>query len=158
MEPTEIVQAIEAFTKSTGGKARSVYVGFTSSRYRTDQKPVHASVHADRPTDSPLYSSHRREESVLRVEATTWAELFELLPIKWQERQAELDAELVHKMGLAIISLTEKFGECLDAALRGEGFSDEEVTEFGPRACDKAGKMASNGPFKIGTGGKANQR
>jgi hypothetical protein len=158
MEPLEVVAAMNAFRQSTGGNAKRVYIGFRDETWGTNPKPVYASVHSDRPTSDPGWMNKRSEQSVLHVEASTWAELFEALPTKWRERQVELNADLIHQMALAVISLTEKFGECMDGALRGDGFSNDEVAEFGERACDKAGKMAANGPFAISRGGNPNSR
>ena len=56
---------------------------------------------------------------------------------------------IIRKMAEAIIRITYDCGECTDAALRGAQFSQEEIGEYGSKACILASEMASKGPFEI---------
>lgn len=77
-----------------------------------------------------------------------WAELFANIRAEWDKRKAEHRAKTVRKMALEIIRLTAEFGECTDAALRGE-FSPEDVEFYGAEAVKDADEIAGNGPFAI---------
>lgn len=87
--------------------------------------------------------------SSLRVQGDTWREVIERLKARWAETQETYEAETTRRMALAVIDITNRLGECSDAALRGDGFNHTEVKRFGPTACALATEMAAGGPFAI---------
>lgn len=67
----------------------------------------------------------------------------------WAGRQERHAAEQVRKMALAIIRLTYDQGECTDAAIRADGFTDQDLRRYGGEAVERANEMADRGPFAI---------
>jgi hypothetical protein len=67
---------------------------------------------------------------------------------KWEEYRERFAQTVTRKMALAIIRLTDEFGECTDAALRDE-FDAGQVAAYSAEACALANTMAAKGPFTI---------
>lgn len=84
-----------------------------------------------------------------RTEGSTFREVLEKLEARWVEQQETYESETTRRMALAVIDITNRLGECSDAALRGDGFDHTEVKRFGPTACTLATEMAAGGPFEI---------
>jgi hypothetical protein len=72
------------------------------------------------------------------------------------ERLVEIHRQERRKMALLIMQKTLEFGVCTDAALRGEGFCQEQIDLLGQEACAEAESLAAGGPFFIMPGDKAN--
>jgi hypothetical protein len=141
MNPLQI-QAELRKLKSTMGPRADVYCGVEANY----SKPLSLSA----------YPSGLCNGTALRVEAHDWPELFILANEKWAERNAEFHARMVTEIALQIIRLTAEFGECTEAALRGDKYSQEDLLRWGTEASAKANEMASNGPFSIIPSAKAN--
>lgn len=73
---------------------------------------------------------------------------------KWELDKVKVERNLIRKMALAIIEITTDQGGCSDAALRGAGFAQPQITRLGQQACEEASRLAAGGPFAIiATGG-----
>lgn len=82
--------------------------------------------------------------------AETWREAVEAMRQAWTNFQDQHSASMIRKMALKIITITADTGSCSAAALRmGNEFTDQQITQHGPAACEEANKLASNGPFSI---------
>jgi len=57
--------------------------------------------------------------------------------------------DIVRRMALAIIELTDEHTRCDDAMLRRKKFSAGEIAEFHLAACARAGEMCGNAPFRV---------
>ena len=84
----------------------------------------------------------------LSIYADDWAEAITKLNEAWNEYRDAHQDDLLKRMALAIIRLTEERGECTDQMLRAD-FSAGDVTACLDRATALADKMAANGPFSV---------
>lgn len=92
-----------------------------------------------------------------RVDADTFAELYQGTADKWAEYEEAHRARTIRKMALAIIRITAELGECTDAALRNCGeFDPGQINAYGEQACNDANEIAGKGPFSIVVMGGAN--
>jgi len=55
----------------------------------------------------------------------------------------------IRRMALAIIELTDEHTKCTAAMLGRKKFSDAAIAEFHEIACQRAGEMAGNAPFRV---------
>lgn len=134
---TEIRAELLRIQKRIGPSAY-ISVGFGVSDYDRGEKPHgHCAPKGMARGDS------------FSVDGATWREVVEAIEAGWDERQATYEAETTRRLALAIIDITNRIGECSDAALRGDGFNHTEVKRFGPTACALATEMAAGGPFAI---------
>lgn len=83
------------------------------------------------------------------ADGRSFREAIAKLEAKWNEKRDTYTAETIRKMALAIISTMLDLGSCSDAALRGQGFSQDDIDRLGARACEVANEMAGKGPFEI---------
>lgn len=69
---------------------------------------------------------------------------------EWAETYTrERSDSLVRRMAMAIIDLTDAFGEATDEALAERDFGNHEVAEFHEHACERAASMAGNRRFAV---------
>ncbi|MBL4753620.1 MAG: hypothetical protein JKY52_08530 [Flavobacteriales bacterium] len=87
----------------------------------------------------------------LRITATapTFKEACEDCTRQWLAHKTTHELDRVKDMALKIIELTFRNNECCESALRGEGFTHDEVKKLGSRASTMAGDMADGAPFII---------
>lgn len=57
--------------------------------------------------------------------------------------------DLVRRLALAIIEITDEHTRCTQTLLRAKGFTQPEIDEFGDAACARASEMAGNQPFSV---------
>jgi hypothetical protein len=136
MTPAEIKDRIEAFAKSIGPKA---YVSISVSTGSDTHGLVIAS----------LWPESLTGEHHVTVRADTFAKALDKLEAAWDDARDLADKNTIRKMALAIIEITGDQGRCSDAALRGAGFSQQQIDRLGSRACAEATRLASGGPFEI---------
>lgn len=55
----------------------------------------------------------------------------------------------IRKMTLAIIELTDEHGKCTSAMLTRREFSADQIEAFHELACQRAGEMCGNAPFRV---------
>ena len=58
-------------------------------------------------------------------------------------------AELIRKMALAIIEITDEHTKCTEALLRAKGFSAADIASTKDAACVRASEMCANAPFVV---------
>lgn len=147
MTALEAKAAFGTLAKKVGPKAEfSVYL--TLSQYRKDDKALSASLYAtERWTAGALFA----------CQADTWEELLEAAEAKWVEHCDEHRRRTILDMAVAIIRITDEFGQCSDQMLRVE-FDAGSLKRFGADACVKANEMAGRGPFTITQTAGANAR
>lgn len=95
--------------------------------------------------------------SLFACRGDTWEELLASAEAKWVEHCEEHRRRTILDMAVAIIRITDQFGECSDQMLRVE-FAAGDVKRFGADACAKANEMAGRGPFAIVETAGANAR
>lgn len=144
MTPKEIQAALIAF-KATVGERADVSAVVTD---RASQQPLNLTVW-------PAGLCHS-QDCRFTIDADDWQELLDAAAAKWAEHKEIHRAQITKKMALAIIATTSAFGTCSAAALRGNGFSGEDVIAYGAEACTEANKMAESGPFTIAPAPGAN--
>lgn len=83
------------------------------------------------------------------IKAHTFPAALAALRDTWAKRQSAHAAARTKSMALAIIAITGDQGQCTDAALRQDGFSQSEIDRFGDDAIVAADHYGSNGPFSI---------
>ena len=115
------------------------HVYLNVSEDNDDDQLVYAAVYPTGLGHSPPFSIYAKE----------WDEVFSLLRAKWETKSDKYRLDTIRKMALAIIRLTAENGECTDAALRTDGFSQEELARYGADAVVDADDIAGNGPFSI---------
>lgn len=59
------------------------------------------------------------------------------------------EAEIVRRMALVIIDITDRLGRCSDFNLKAEKFSATEIADYHIRACEAASRMSGNAPFTV---------
>lgn len=117
---------------------------------------AYISMHVDgddraEPVSIALYPyGLTKDEGYLGVAAATFESALERLRKAWTKQREEFRRKVTRKMALAIIRITDQFGECSDAALRDE-FDHAKVRSLGEEACALANTMAGKGPFQITT-------
>ena len=57
--------------------------------------------------------------------------------------------DMIRRLALAIIEITDEHTRCTAALLRAKGFSDPDITEFQGAACQRASEMCANAPFSV---------
>lgn len=134
MTPKEIQTELEAIRRDVGPSA---YISLSITTH--DEKPVYIGLYPYGMT---------KNEGYLHVCGTFFADTINDLRDKWAEYRASFAKTITRKMALAIIRLTDEFGECSDAALRNE-FDAGQVAAYGTDACELANTMAAKGPFVI---------
>jgi hypothetical protein len=138
MTPKQFRAEIVAFAKAVGPRADiTAYVGIGRL---DDGETIGASLYP---------RGYEIGKSPLCVRGDDFDTLLANLRAAWADYEARHTAEVIRKMALEIIRITADRGECSDAALRAEKFSDEEVKKYGELACVEANKIAVNGPFEI---------
>lgn len=140
MTPSQLKTAILALQKEIGPRAE-IYVSLNTASWRSDEGSLFASVYP-----RGLSSS---EEMAFQVSADEGEDLLKKLRDGWAQHSARHRAELIRKMALRIINITAENGECTDAALRGEVFTEADVRLYGDDACEEANRIAARGPFSI---------
>lgn len=138
MTPKEYAVAIYEFQAEIGSRAH-IWTRAGYGQYGSREDALAASVYTNWPGN----------DRVFEVKANEFDDLLNKVKEKWQSYKAEHRARTIRSMALEIIRITAEHGECTDAALRAGTFSDAEVTELGPEACEDADKIAGGGPFKI---------
>lgn len=141
MTPTQFLTEVTAFAREIGPKAH------ISTNITSDAKHVlSASVYVNWPRD---YNAD------FSITADDFSDLLAALRAKWTSHYADYSKQTVHRMALAVISITSTTGTCSDAALR-EKFTAEQIKVFGSEAVEHANQIAANGPFSIVTVARAN--
>lgn len=83
------------------------------------------------------------------VSGNEWADTFAAAR-EWIATHKQVHRNnIIRKMALAIISITDEFGECAEARLRAADFAGDEITEFHEAACARAGEMCQGAPFSV---------
>lgn len=136
MTPKEIQAAVRALRDEIGGKC-DVSFWIASDAYRG--KPI--TIHC-RPRGYKV-------DAYIHGEVDDWPEALAFVRAKWAEIAADVRRETVRKMALAIIRITADIGQCTNAALRADDFTERDIEMYGEEACQQADSMAANGPFKI---------
>ena len=144
MNATEAHKAMLTL-KDAIGKNATVYIHMGVYSYKTEK-----------PLTVILNPSSALEDDRISFQAADFDEAVETANIKWAEYSEKHGLRMVREMALAIIRITAEQGECTNAALRSDKFSNEDVIKFGERACIDATKIANNGPFSIVTLAGAN--
>jgi hypothetical protein len=121
--------------KSMIGPKADVYIGVSDHSIGRG----HVSVHPDGICGKGEKYFH----------ASTWTEAFTAARAWASTHKPVRRNNIIRKMALAIISITDEFGECAEARLRAADFSREDITEFHEAACARAGEMAMGSPFSV---------
>lgn len=141
MTPKQFLAEVTAFAREIGPKAH------ISTTITSDAKHVlSACVYVNWPRD---YTA------AFAVVAEDFPDLLAALRAKWTAHYADYSKQTIHKMALAVISITSTTGTCSDAALR-EKFTAEQIKAFSAEAVEHANRIAANGPFSIVTVARAN--
>lgn len=135
MTPKEIQDALKALRDEIGGKC-DVSFSISTRHARPITSFCWPVGHGD---DAPFFHGTHDD----------WQEAFAAVRAKWGEISADVRRETVRKMALAIIRITADIGECTNAALRADEFTEEDIIAYGEEACQQADTMAANGPFSI---------
>jgi hypothetical protein len=141
MTPKQFMAEVTAFAREIGSSAM-VSTTITSGAKRA----LSASVYACWPRDY---------NAAFSIEADDFPEMLAALKEKWASHYADYSKQTIHKMALAVISITSITGSCSDAALR-EKFTAEQIVAFSASAVEHANLIAANGPFSIVTVAGAN--
>lgn len=147
MTPLEARAEFRAIAKEVGPKAE-IYARLNTSRWaKHDAVSFSASLY---PTGVGNGGA--------QIEATgeSLADLVLGIRAAWAVREAAYVIEQTRKMALAVIRITFDQGECSDAAIRAEGFTDADLTRYGEAACEQANAMSERRPFSIRTLGGSN--
>lgn len=80
---------------------------------------------------------------------TSWSDVFAAANVWAVTHQTVRRNNIVRKMAIAIISITDEHGVCAEARLRAADFSHEEITEFHEAACARASEMCGSAPFSV---------
>lgn len=137
MTPQEARAELRAIEKQMGSRARiSVFLSSGETK-----AALWASIQPNG------YGSGREAE--FRAEADDFAALVTDIRAAWAKHQADYETEQVRKLSLAIIRVTYDQGECTDAAVRADGFTDQDLERYGAAAIERANAMAERGPFSI---------
>lgn len=143
ISPAEIMAALKAQV----GEKSYVSVNITLSEYAHSKPEMHGAV----------YPAGLCGGGQIRVEADTWRDLIATMNAKWEEVRNTYENETRRRMALAIIETTYAIGECSDNALRGQGFTADEVKRLSATACELANSMAERGPFTVLTLDNSNE-
>lgn len=135
MTPIEISKALREFRQSVGARAEC----FLHIDTLDSPDPISLSLY-------PF--GMLKSEGHLNVRAAEFSDAIKKVREAWDKYGAEYRRKTTQKMALAVIRLTDEFGECTDAALRDE-FDAGQIAKFGADACALAGSMATKGPFSI---------
>lgn len=102
--------------------------------------PAHASLYPDGVSGAtrPEYV-HAATWSKLILETYAWIDAYKII-----SRDAT-----IRKMALAIIELTDEHTKCTATMLGRKKFSNAAIAEFHEIACQRAGEMAGNAPFRV---------
>lgn len=98
----------------------------------------------------------------LRVDSDTFEELLQQIQIEWPRLAETWSREIIKRMALEIIRITDERGKCIEADLRmtytnsKNGFSELDIAAYSAIACAMADEMAGKGPFTIEKGAKGN--
>lgn len=133
MTPKDIQTALNMLRKRIGGDA---YVS------------VDITYGNEPPISGCIYPRGITKSNRIGIKADDWPEAITKLNEAWNESRERLQDDLIKRMALAIIRLTEECGECTDQMLRAD-FGHGDVTAYLERAVEMADKMAANGPFSV---------
>lgn len=137
MTPTEARNFCRQFERTIGPRAK-VWMSLTD---RLDEKNA---------LDISIYRNWPGSDAEVKFKCDDFEEACLLVEKNWQARKLELDEAHIKRLAIEIIKITDAKGTCTEADLRClYYFSDKDVTEFGPAACDVANRMAGRGPFAI---------
>jgi hypothetical protein len=135
MSASDLTDACAALKLTIGAKA-SVSIVISNTRYHTGDA-VGIIVY---PAGFGATESFR---------GATWSEAF-AAAYAWAATHKQIRRNnIIRKMALAIISITDEFGECAEARLRAVDFTREEITEFHEAACARASEMCASAPFSV---------
>lgn len=136
MTPTQIQDALGLLQRRIGG-----------------QGSVHVTIHPresrpDRIINGVIYPDGVIGKARIAVDGDDFQDVITKMNEAWNEYRASHQDDLLKRMALAIIRLTEERGECTDQMLRAD-FGADDVIACLDRATELADKMAANGPFKV---------
>ena len=136
MTCSEIFDELKSIASKTGPKGEA----YISMSTREQQYQVSASCYPEGITGGKhaIYGYGCDFETAL-------AELRE----KVAGQLALIHANRIREMALAIMETAFDTGECSDAALRGQGFSQNEIDTLGENALERANAIADGGPYEI---------
>lgn len=110
------------------------------SGHRSDDAVCSISVYSSGMIDT------RKAE---RFPGKTFAECFDAANEYCIGATDKYTADLVRRMGLAIIDITDRLGACSDLNLKAENFSRDEIASYHIQACEAASRMSGNAPFAV---------
>lgn len=134
MTPREIQAELETIRRDVGPNA---YISLSITTH--DEGPVYIGLYP---------YGMVKNEAYLHVRGVFFADTLNAMRDKWAEYKVRFAETVTRKMALAIIRITDEFGECTDAALR-EEFDAGKVAAYSEDACKLADTMAAKGPFTI---------
>lgn len=80
---------------------------------------------------------------------TSWPEAF-AAAYAWVGTHKQVRRNnIIRKMALSIIEITDEHGSCAEARLKAAAFTREEITEFHQPACARASEMCASAPFSV---------
>lgn len=141
MTPKQFLAEVTAFAAEIGPSAMVSATTTSGAKHA-----LTASVYVCWPRDY---------NAAFSIEADDFPEMLTALREKWAAHYADYSKQTIHKMALAVISITSTTGTCSDAALRGK-FTTEQIAAFSASAVVHANEIAANGPFSIVTVAGAN--
>lgn len=94
-------------------------------------------------------SSYGPDVRISRVKGETFAEMIASAEQAIRNWQVTRYNDVIRKLALAIIELTDEHTLCTETLLRGKGFSAADIVEYSERACARASEMAGAAPFRV---------
>lgn len=102
--------------------------------------------------DVSLYASwcgSAKEEKIGAFGGDTFSQMLQNAWIGLDAWRVTRKNDVIRRMALAIIELTDEHTECRQRDLERKGFSTADIAEYQERACARAGEIAGNAPFVV---------
>lgn len=135
MSVSDLLAECRALASQMGPKAE-VRVG-VMARYGGNDAMVH------------IYPDGMARSLGETAEGKSWPEAFAAAQVWISTHKQVRRNNIIRKMALAVISITDEFGECPEARLRAADFSRDEISEFHQVACARASEMCASAPFSV---------
>lgn len=146
MDAKEIRLRLREMAVALMGTASHCHCSFNPERL--DGKPIYFCIYPYGYSDTSMNVTDFYD---------SFEELFEGFPKKYEAWRKSHHGEMLKKIALEIIRLTDLNGSCKESDLRMiKGVSSRDLDELSEAACAKANEMAGKGPFTIEKGAKGN--
>jgi hypothetical protein len=136
--PSGISAELERLQKMIGTPGAATWIHLSADN------ATHISVYANW-----CRSTYGDDVKIGYIEGATFAELTANAEQAIHNWKATRHNDVIRKMALAVISITDEHTECTATRLKAAGFSESDITTYHEKACARASEMAGAAPFKV---------